>query len=160
LKLYRLTGEEKYLSVMCDIARFIPQTASCPTAPMCTTDGKRMNDGEICERVNMSDWEGTHGVGDSIFGSASWPEVSAMMNYLEVPGVYVTADTKKVYVSDHVNAYVKDGILHIENPTAYAARVKLLIEQEASLSVPLGLYWQNRMQTVSIPAGKSISLSL
>lgn len=160
LKLYRLTGEEKYLTIMCDIARFIPQTASCPTAPLYTENGTLMNWGEICERVNMSDWEGSSGVGDSIFGSASWPEVSAMMNYLEVPGVYVTADTKHVYISDHVNAFIGDDVLRIENPTAYDAQVKVLIEPKASLNIPLGLYWQSRMHTVSIPAGKAADISL
>ncbi len=160
LKLYRLTGDERYLRIMSEIARFIPQTASCPTAPLHTVKGELMHWGEICERVNMSDWEGRSCVGDSIFGSAAWPEVSGMMNYLEVPGVYVAAETKNVYVSDHVNAFIESGVLHIENPTAYDACVKVMIESDLSQNIPLGMYWQERMQTVSISAGKRVEISL
>ncbi len=160
LKLYRLTGDERYLRIMSEIARFIPQTASCPTAPMYTTNGNRMRNGEICERVNMSDWEGRSGVGDSIFGSASWPEISGMMNYLEVPGVYVTADTQNVYVSDHVNAYIEGSLLHIENPTAYDAQVKVMIENTQSRQEPLSLYYQERMPIVTLHAGEHVTLPL
>lgn len=83
-----------------------------------------------------------------------------MMNYLEVPGVYVTADTKKVYVSDHVNAFIEGGSLHIENPTAYDAQVKVMVETEQSIDIPLGMYWQQMMRTVYIGAGESTEIKL
>ncbi len=158
LKLYRATGNENYLRIMQEIAHFMPQTASTPENPMYTTKGEKMLPGEICERVNTSDWEGTHNVGDSIFGSASWPEVSLMLTWSEVPGVYVIPERGMVCTSDHVNAWLNDETLTIENPTIYPARVKVMIETEAELTAPLGLYWQEKFTIVNVPAGGQTTL--
>jgi len=158
LKLYRATGNENYLRIMSEIARFMPQTASTPENPMYTTKNEMMLPGEICERVNTSDWEGTHNVGDSIFGSASWPEVSLMLTWSEVPGVYAIPERGVLCVSDHVNAHMEGGSIIIDNPTIYPARVKVLIETEEDLSAPLGLCWQKRFRIVEIPAGGQASI--
>lgn len=158
LKLYRATGNENYLRIMQEIAHFMPQTASTPENPMYTTKGEKMLPGEICERVNTSDWEGTHNVGDSIFGSASWPEVSLMLTWTEVPGVYVIPERGVVCVSDHVNAWLDGDTLTIDNPTIYPARVKVMVENEKDLSAPLGLYWQEKFTIVNVPAGGTTSI--
>lgn len=159
LKLYRATGNENYLRIMSEIARFMPQTASTPENPMYTTKGEMMLPGEICERVNTSDWEGTHNVGDSIFGSASWPEVSLMLTWSEVPGVYAVPVRGVICVSDHVSAWLDGETIVIDNPTVYPARVKVMIEKEEDLSSPLGLYWQEKFRIVEIPAGGQTAIS-
>lgn len=160
LKLYRATGHENYLRIMSEIARFMPQTASTPENPLCTTKGEAMLPGEICERVNTSDWEGTHNVGDSIFGSASWPECSLMLTWTEIPGVYCIPSRGVLCVSDHINAWLADGSILIENPTVYPARVKVMIESEEDLSLPLGLYWQEKFVVAEVPAGGRASVPL
>lgn len=159
LKLYRATGNENYLRIMREIAHFMPQTASTPENPMYTTKGEKMLPGEICERVNTSDWEGTNNVGDSIFGSASWPEVSLMLTWSEVPGVYAIPERGVVCVSDHVNAWLSGDRLVIDNPTIYPARVKVMIEKEADLDSPLGLYWQEKFAIAEVPAGGQVLLN-
>ncbi len=159
-KLYRATGEKAYLEVMRQVAHFMPQVASRPDRPMCTVDGREMNPGEICERVNLSDWEGVDNVGDSIFGSSSWPEVSLLLTCLEIPGVYVQPEQGVVCAADHVNAWLERGELVIANPTAYDATVKLMIEDAAAQRRPLGLYWQQLFRRVPVPAGGCVRVDL
>ena len=160
LKLYRATGDEQYLELMRQIARFMPQVASYPERPMQTVPGSMLKPGEICERVNMSDWEGNENVGDSIFGSSSWPEASLMLTWLDVPGVYVVPSRGVVCASDHVNAWLDGGVLHIQNPTGLPARVKVLIDDENSIRSNLGLWWQNAFQRIEIAAGQCAALRL
>ena len=159
-KLYRATGEPAYLELMRQIAHFMPQVASRPDRPMCTVDGRQMRPGEICERVNMSDWEGVNNVGDSIFGSSSWPEVSLLLTCLEIPGVYAVPERGVVCASDHVNAWLDGDALSIATPTMYDANVKVMIEDPDALRRPLGLYWQQRFQRVSVPAGGCVRVGL
>jgi len=160
LKLYRATGDEMYLELMRQIAHFIPQVASYPQRPMITADGRTMDPSGICERVNLSDWETAEGVGDSIFGSSSWPEVSLMLTWLEVPGVYVVPSRGIVCVSDHVNAWMENGRLYIQNPTVLPARVKVLVEEENEMQRKLGLYWQDAFRRVEVASGECVSVEL
>jgi len=160
LKLYRATGNENYLRIMQEIAHFPLQVASTGEMPLFTVKGVRMPNAAMCERVNMSDWEGTHNVGDSIFGSSSWPETAAMLTWTEIPGVYAMPARGVVCASDHVNAWLDENLLLIENPTPYPARVKVMIEHEEEHFFPLGLYWQERMRIVRIPAGARTRIQL
>ncbi len=160
LKLYRATGHENYLRIMREIAHFLTQVASTPENPMYTFNGEKLRPGEMCERVNTSDWEGTNHVGDFIFGSSSWPEASTMLTWTEIPGVYVNPDRGVVCVSDHVSAWLNGNELVIENPTMYPARVKVMIESDEMLSEPLGLYWQEKMTIATVEAGGRTTVSL
>lgn len=150
LKLYRATGNDRYLRIMREVAHFMPQVVSTPENPLYTTKGILMRPGEMCERVNTSDWEGIHNIGDAIFGSSSWPEASLLLTWAEVPGVYVDLVSCTVCVSDHVKARIQGDLLIIENPTIYPARVKIMIDDDRC--TPLGLYWQERFSLAHIPA--------
>ncbi|MBO4297215.1 MAG: hypothetical protein J5998_00325 [Clostridia bacterium] len=158
LKLFRYTGDERYLRLMREIAHYMPQSASYPARPMRTVRGDELMPGEMCERVNLSDWEGNHNVGDSIFGSSSWPQTSLMLTCLEVPGVYVLKERGIVSVSDHVNAWLEDGQLCIQNPTAMSATVKVMVDTEESLAEKLGLFYQERFRKVSVAPGALVKL--
>jgi len=160
LKLYRATGNEDYLRIMREIAHFMPQVASTPENPIYTVKGEKMLPGEMCERVNMSDWEGTNNVGDSIFGSSAWPEASMMLTWTEVPGVYAVAEKGVVCVCDHVNAWLNGDELIIENPTIYPARIKVMAESTDELAKPLGLYWQEKMTFVNVAPNGRAALTL
>ena len=59
-----------------------------------------------------------------------------------------------VCVSDHVNAWFEDGGVMIENPTAYPAVVKVMIETEEDRKRPLGLLWQDRFLRVRVGPGE------
>ncbi len=160
LKLFRATGDERYLRLMREIAHYMPQSASYPARPMVTVRGDALMPGEMCERVNLSDWEGNHNVGDSIFGSSSWPQTSLMLTCLEVPGVYVLKARGIVSVSDHVNAWLADGQLCIQNPTSMSATVKVMADTEESLTEKLGLFYQERFRRVTVAPGACVKVRL
>jgi hypothetical protein len=158
LKLYRATGDEKYLRLMMQIARFIPQVTSYPERPMYTMSGRALSPGESCERVNLSDWEGLKGVGDSIYSDSAWPEVALMLTCGEVPGVYVRPACGVVCCADHMDAALEGDSLCITNPTAFDAVVKVMVDHEDTVHHPLGLYWQKKMQNVTVPAGETVKM--
>lgn len=160
LKLYRATGDERYLEVMRQIAHFMPQVASYPERLMTTVNGPDLKPGKMCERVNLSDWEGTSNVGDSIFGALSWPTTSLMITCMEIPGVYVVASRGIVCASDHVNAWMDEAALCIQNPTSFPAKVKVMIDDEDTLSHSLGLIWQSSFRTVHISPQEMVALHL
>jgi len=66
LKYFRATGDRRALDLLTDIAHGVPQYISRTDHPI----GK-LQPGEICERVNLSAWEGPHNVGGSILGFPS-----------------------------------------------------------------------------------------
>jgi len=160
MKLYRATGNTAYMDLMRDIARFMPQTASCPERPIYKTDGNPMDPGEICERVNLSDWEGRESVGDSIFDGCTWPEVSLMLTCLEIPGVYADTENRRIWASDHVDARFDGDSIVITNNTIFDAEVKLITEDNAARRSMLGLYWQEKMRLINVDAGKSVTIPL
>ena len=160
LKIYRATGDEKYLELMCHIAHFMPQTVSYSQRPVITSSGKPLKDSEICERVNTSDWEGKDRVGGNIFGACSWPQVSMMLTWTDMPGVYVIPSRDIVCVSDHVNAWVENDKLYIQNTTEFDAIVKVLVENEENIKEKLGFYWHNKFHRVPVKAGETVSVCL
>jgi len=88
-KLWKWTGDGNYLALLQDISLTISQYMSRPDRPIYSLYGEKMPQGYICERVNMSDWEGEEGVGGNIFGSC-WCECSNLLTLAEVvhlPGV-------------------------------------------------------------------------
>ena len=159
-KLYRATGDERYLTVMQQIAHFIPQVASTPENPVYTNHGPVLAPGEICERVNTSDWEGTNNIGDSIFGPSYWPLCSMMLTWAEIPGIYVMPERGILCVSDHVNAWFENDTLVIENPTIYPARVKVFVDDSLSITQSLGLCWKEKFRLVSVNAGECVRIPL
>ena len=158
LKLYRATKEKAYLELMQQIAHFMPQVASRPDRPIYRENGQPMRPSEMCERVNTSDWEGNNRVGDSIFGPCSWPEISMILTWFEVPGIYVSPEEGLVCVSDHVNAWLEKGKLVVENPTVYPACIRVLIENDEERKKMLGLSWQDHFFNVEVKAGERITL--
>ena len=134
-KLFRATGDPFYLKLLRTTAHNITQYLS--------RAGRRvgaMPPGWMTERVNTSDW--LEGVGE-IFEGSCWCEVSCMLTYVEVPGLYVQPDTGLVCAIDHVNAAVEETypdrlVVRVTNPTAFPAAVRTLVENSAATARPLG----------------------
>jgi hypothetical protein len=149
-KLYRATGNLLYLDLITDIAHGIPQYVSRPDRPV-----GQMPSGWITERVNLSDW--AEGVGE-IFEGSCWPEVSLMLTYVDIPGIYVQPDTGFVRTFDHVEVTAErrsDGLyLTIFNPTRFDAEVKLFVENATETTKPLGQNYLWGCRKILIPAGK------
>ena len=111
-----------------DIAHGLPQYVSRQECPIGS-----MPWGGMCERVNLSDWEGKGGVGGNIFASCSWCEVGALLTVTQIPSIYVQTDRQEVTVFDHLKVEKmrsSDGrmTLKVTNPTVYPAEVKIYSE--------------------------------
>ncbi len=91
-RLYRHTGEKRYLELIKDIAYFLPQCVSTPEKPIYDWDYEhgdpagRLLDGYICERVNTSDWETPRYVG-GVFNLSCWCETSLVLTFVELMGI-------------------------------------------------------------------------
>lgn len=85
LKLYRFTKNEACLELLKDIAYCLPQCVSTEEKPIYSWDvpPKKLPAGFICERVNMSDWEGPSAVGGVFWGSC-WSETSLLLSFTEL----------------------------------------------------------------------------
>jgi hypothetical protein len=156
LRLWRASGDPLALELLYDIAHGIPQYLSREDRRL----GEPMHPGWMCERVNLSDWEGAQGVGGKLFGSC-WAEVSLMLTTLEIPGLYVQPDTGFFRVFDHIRAesisFGENGlVLKLTNPTRFDAEVKVLCEPSAACAKPLDLNALLGVRTVRIPAGGSV----
>ena len=88
--LYRHTGDGEYLSLLRDIAFYIPQSVSTAARPIFSWPDKNapsrpLPEGYICERVNTSDWEGEDRVG-GVFCYSCWCESSLILTFSELFG--------------------------------------------------------------------------
>lgn len=163
LKLYRFTGEERYLEALRRISHAIPQFVSLANRPVNTLSNRPLPSGYINERVQTSDWEGKETVGEFQYGS-NWPEVSMLLTYVEVPGIYLDLDKKKVVCFDHVKAEIvgeEDGNirLQISNPTTYEAKV-LLMTDHSENGKALGEGYYKGMKQVTVPIGQTVTVSV
>lgn len=115
--------------------------------------------GRIGERCNLSDWEGTANVGEFPGGSC-WCEVSAMLTYFELPGIYVNPDTEFVFVLDHAEAKAENGLLIIKNITENDSNYRIFIENESNRKNPLEETYMIDFKNVFVPAHKSVEIKL
>lgn len=156
LKLYRFTGDIKYLEWMKRISHALSQFVSLEERPVNTLAGKPLIPGYFNERVQTSDWEGKHTVGEFLYGS-NWPEVTMLLTYVEIPGIYVDLDRNELLVSDHVNAEIVEKTesyirLRVRNLTKYDAIVTLLVDRSKEKEQLGHLYYEN-MQKLEVKAG-------
>lgn len=124
------------------------------------------NVGWCTERVNISDWEGSDGVGNVPHDSnCAWENVN-LYHITENPGIYVQPDTDFLMVIDHVNARLvssdADSVtLEIENPGSRDGDVSVLAESsEYARANPLGWNAWYSWPKVHVPAGESVTVTL
>lgn len=156
LKLYRFTGNEKYLLCMKRISHALSQFVSLEERPVYTLAEKNLPSGYFNERVQTSDWEGKETIGEFLYGS-NWPEVTMLLTYTEIPGIYVNAEKRKVWCADHVKAEItevrEEGVvLKIQNISSYDARVNVLAERDGKEK--LGHLYYKDMEQVMVKAGE------
>ena len=159
-KLYRATGETRYLELIRDIAHAMPQYISREDRPIRATNGQDMPVGWINERVEMSDW--LEPVGEIFYGSC-WCEVSNMLTYAAVPGLYIQIDTGFFLAIDQIDAeMVEDGLerlcLRLLNPTAFPAKVRVFAERTADMGRLLGQVDVLRWPVMDVPAQGTVEL--
>ncbi|MGN1194102.1 MAG: hypothetical protein ACI4SB_01315 [Acutalibacteraceae bacterium] len=120
--------------------------------------------GRINERVNLSDWEGKNNVGEVPIGSC-WCEVSVMLTYLEIPAVYIQADTAFCFTFDHVECTVKEKtdrgfIIELYNPTRCDANYRILIDTERERKNTLPETGELSVKNVFLHAGERTQLKI
>lgn len=129
-----------------------------------TLEGTCLPAGYVNERVQTSDWEGSHTVGGFLYGS-NWPEASAMLTYVEVPGVYADLETGRAWALDSVRcgveAWDREGgmTLWVENPTAYGTEVTLLADHPSRRTFVTQNYFQ-AMRRIRLEPGQRVAVSL
>lgn len=163
LKLYRFTGDKKYLQWLGRISHALSQFVSLPERPVNTLAGKPLPPGYFNERVQTSDWEGKETIGEFLYGS-NWPETTMLLTYVEVPGIYLDLDRGILKCFDHVQAKVapdQDGkvFLNIVNPTIYDAKINLLIDHSKT-DGKLGHLYYEKMQKIQINTGEKKKIPL
>lgn len=154
LKLYRFTGDKKYLEWLSWIGKGLSQCVSLEDRPVYTLDKRNLPKGYINERVQTSDWEGKWTIGEFLYGS-NWPEVSMLLTYVEVPGIYVDLARNEIMAMDHVKAdmeVVSGEIikLRVTNQTNYEARVMVLLDNTESDEIKHNYF--DQMNPVVVPA--------
>ncbi len=92
-RLYKYTNNIEYLEFIRDIAYFIPQCMATPDRKLKGSIAQPcidpelclgyLPDGEINERVNLSDWEGFDAIGN-IFSVPTWATAAFIMTYGEL----------------------------------------------------------------------------
>lgn len=153
LKLFRYTKNVRFLKLLQEITQNIPQYLSHPNRPI-----PGMQEGFVSERINTCDW--LEGVGELMYGS-TWSEVSLMLTYAEIPGVYVVPDMNLAISFDHLKTTlnVNDGQYNIEilNPTKSVARFYLLRERSKDFDTNLDMvFFSNKKKIILKPLEKTI----
>ena len=153
-KLFRATGDSFYLELLRDIAHGLPQYLPHPLKPL--GDAKI---GWMCERVNMTDWEGPEKVGET-HKMTTWAETSLMLTTIEIPGLYVQPDKSLVVAFDNLTAEIvsdnaEEIVVRLTNPTPAPATVKIFSETSRQAKALLAANWmlECRLETIQ-PAGR------
>lgn len=135
-KLFRATGDRFPLDLLYDIASGLPQYLPHSLRPL--GDAKP---GHMCERVNMTDWEGPERIGETL-RMTTWAETSLMLTTIEIPGLYVQPDRSLVVAFDHIKAEIVSDdetelVVRLTNPTSVTAVVRVLAESTQETGSPM-----------------------
>jgi hypothetical protein len=159
-KLFRATGDRFHLEMLRDIAFGLPQYLPHPRKPL--GDAKP---GWMCERVNLTDWEGPERIGETL-KMTTWAETSLMLTTIEIPGLYVQPDKSFVVAFDNITAEIvsentKEITVRLSNPTPAPATVKIFSETSRAAKNPLpeNYLFGSRTETLKPNEFKIISFS-
>jgi hypothetical protein len=152
LKLFRATGDRFYLDLLWDIAHGLPQYLPHPLKPLGDA-----TPGHMCERVNMTDWEGADRIGETL-RMTTWAEISLMLTTIEIPGLYVRPDLSLALAFDHITAEVvaddpAEMTVRLMNPTLAHASVRIFSESSTAAQGPLAENYLHDCVIVELPPG-------
>ena len=154
-RLWRASGDPLALDLIRDIAHGIPQYLSRADRPLNDT----MQPGWMCERVNLTDWEGPERIGET-HKMTTWAETSLMLTTIEIPGLYVQPDKSLVVAFDNLTAEIvsdnaEEIVVRLTNPTPAPATVKIFSETSRQAKALLAANWmlECRLETIQ-PAGR------
>lgn len=156
-RLFRATGNARYMKLLKEIAFVMPQYLSHPLRPI-----EKMKIGWMSERVSTTDW--LEGIGELMYGS-TWAETSLMLSFIELPGVYVQPDKSYLCAIDNVEAeIVQDNArllkVKLTNTTKAEAKVSLFVESSEQARIPLGENVLKAAQIISLQPGENREIVL
>ena len=156
-KLYRHTGRKLYLEMIQELAHNLTQYLSRWDRPIGEMPAGWMN-----ERVQLSDW--LEPIGE-IFHQSTWAEVSNMLTYVEVPGLYVQPDPGLFCAIDPIDVSEceqrgKELTLTLTNPTPFDASVKVMCEDSTKTKRVLGQNYLVDCTRIDLRAGASRTVTL
>lgn len=160
-KLYRATGDRKYAELIRDIQHANVEAMDMP-------DHRTTNHGfgTEMERIQLSDAEGKSTIGNYYNTRNSWCETNGLFMALELPGVYVQTDTKKMYVFDHVEARLMNNnktgevAIMLENKTTHGAKVAVFAESSKQAQTPMSYVAFVKWPKVEVKAGQKVIVSI
>lgn len=155
-KLYRATGNQLYADLIRDIQHAHAEAVNIPPHHLTTNNLV----GSSMERIQLSDAEGKESIGNYINTRNSWTETNGMLMGLELPGIYLQTDKKKVYVFDHVEATLikqdaNGTTLLLKNPTLHDATVSVFAETSVQAVKALDYTAFVRWPKVKLNAGET-----
>lgn len=161
LKLYRFTGDQRYLQWLGRISHAISQFVSLDDRPVKSLEGPDLLPGYINERVQTSDWEGKETVGGFLYAS-NWPEVTMMLTYVEIPGIYLDLDRESLFCFDHISAEIvkrenEGQLLKVSNNTKYDAVVTVMVDHSKNR---IGAVYYDKMKKIQISSGEEVFVAL
>jgi len=144
-KIFRATGDERYASLLYDIAH-------------AHAEGIQPG-GQITERLTYCDADSRGSRGDG--GKTGWNETNGALMAMELPGIYLRTDIDRLFVFDHVIAEVvsrdKTGVkIRITNPTKHVASVSILVENKEKASKALGCTSFINWPEIVVNAGETV----
>ncbi|KIA96959.1 hypothetical protein OC25_00715 [Pedobacter kyungheensis] len=160
-KLFRATGNSLYADLIRDIQHAGAEAVNVPPHHITTNNLP----GSSMERIQPSDAEGKGSIGNFINTRNSWTETDGMLMALELPGIYLQTDKKKLYVFDHITAkLVKQDangvVLELKNETIHDAQVSIFAESSAAAIKPLGYNNFIKWPKANVKAGETIKVKI
>ncbi len=163
LKLYRATGDTRYIELLKDIVHNVVQYVNLESHRTQAHGGF----GYCTERCNIGDWEGTAGIGGvaDCDSNSAWENVT-ICSIQQNPGIYITPDNGFMMVIDHVEARLVSSddstvTVEISNSTSNDADVSVLAETTShARKTPLGWNASSTWPRVHVPAGETVTVSL
>lgn len=162
LRLYRATGEARYLELLKDLVHGLLRTVARPERPSYGEDGSLIPAGWIAERYSTTD---VHMPGAFWKASTPWCQTALLLTCLEIPSLYVVADRGLVQAFDTVRVEeVRTGdgglTLTVTNLTAFPARYSVLRETSDDLARPLPEFHFSRFVFFDVPPNETRTLRL
>jgi hypothetical protein len=155
-KLFRATGNTLYTDLIRDIQHANAEAVNIPPGHITTNNLV----GSSMERIQPSDAEGKGATGNFINTRNSWTETNGMLMAIELPGIYLQTDTKRLLVFDHVEATVvkrdaKSTTLQVSNPTPFDASVSVFAETSLQAAKPLSYTAFVKWPKITVMAGET-----
>lgn len=132
LRLYRYMDDEAALHLLEDVASGLPQFVSTGKEPF------NMAAGMVSEMFSMSDELAARGAMGWV--CASWPETCVMLNYGELPSIFIDLDRGRCAKFDQIEARFDAArqSLYLANPTGHPAKVHVWTSRGEDVHLVLG----------------------